>query len=639
MAIALVQSAGTAISNQTDKTMTWSTAPTEGNLIIAAIAYDASATLVLPPDETDGWTTRVAEAALGSDSTRVVRIDTAIVGPGTDTSWLWDINPNGILGIIAVELSGADIGGSLKTDSQIDSSTPISIDIDGTDDPAGEMFYLIFLATKNFGGSISYSNDDPSMTIIHEVESGGGTNFAMAGWHEILDAARPTATLTSDQNNTTGTGVLLGVPVAAAGTTFTETMTGTIALSDLVGDYGPTKVAHTPAGLLALADLTGAYGPSKIAATYEGDTTPAGALTKFSPRAFAGAITVLTGDLIRKTAKPLAGVIATITGALAQRTAKLLEGTITTTAGDLIRKTSKLLEGTLTSSGFSNHIIPLFKIAISGAITSAGALVLKTAKLLEGTASSSAELRRETAALFEGTIALSDLTGALTTIKKILITLTGAISTLTGETIRKILHTPSGDLTPAGTLIKATTQLLDGTLTLSGFSNHIIPLFKIAIGGALTLAGALIRQTQTTKTASTTPAGQYGPSVVRKLLEGTSTQIGDLSLAKTIVVALSGALTLVGGLIRKTAATITATAGSSGTLTRSTAATMSGDIPPSGDLRRKTSILLGAALTLAGALATVLIPPALAGPISRIIRHQGRAGAVVRHQGSTGRQI
>ncbi len=224
MAIALVQSAGTGISNQTDKTMTWSTAPTEGNLIIAGISYDGGNTLVLPADETDGWTTSVAEAALGNDSTRVVRIDTATVGSGTDTSWLWDINPNGILGIVAVELSGADIAGTLKTDSQIDSTLPISIDIDGTSDPSGEMFYFIFLSTKNFGGAITYSNDDASMTKIHEVESGGGTNFAMAGWHEILNAARPTATLTSDQNNTTGTAVLLGVPVSGGAPIVPERM-------------------------------------------------------------------------------------------------------------------------------------------------------------------------------------------------------------------------------------------------------------------------------------------------------------------------------------------------------------------------------------------------------------------------------
>ena len=540
--------------------------------------------------------------------------------------------------------------------------------------------------------------------------------------HLSFDSGGWTYTINVENEVTVKKYVFWAIEEVAGGTTFTETMTGTIALADLVGDYGPTKVGLTPAGviaagslvgattketrhspsgaialadltgattketaklhegqigitqltgalsvrlaffrlftgLLALADLTGAYGPSKtakglsgattptgdptlkIAATYEGATTPAGALTKFSPRAFAGAITVLTGDLILKTAKPLAGVIATITGALAQRTAKLLEGTIATAAGDLIRKTSTLLEGTLTSSGFSNHIIPLFQILVTGAITSAGAITLKTATLLEGIVSSSGALRRKISTLFEGTIALADLTGALTNVKKILIAIGGAITTLTGELLRQTQHTPSGALTSSATLTQRIAKLLEGNITPTGFSSHIIPLFKIAIGGALTLAGALIRQTQHTETASITPAGQYGPSVIRKLLEGTSTQTGDLSLTRTIVVALSGALTLAGGLIRRTAATMAGTAASSGQLNRGIAKTLTGDITPSGDLRRKASLILGAALTLAGSLATLLIPPAVAGPISRIIRHQGRAGAVIRHQGSTGRQI
>ncbi len=416
---------------------------------------------------------------------------------------------------------------------------------------------------------------------------------------------------------------------------FFRLMTGLLALADLTGAFGPSKTAK---------GLSGATTPTgdpqlKIAATYEGATTPAGALTKFSPRAFAGAITVLTGDLIRKTGKPLTGAIATITGALTQRTAKLLEGTIATAAGDLILKTSKLLEGTLTSSGFSNHIIPLFQIAIAGAITSAGAITLKTATLLEGVVSSSAELRRKTAALYEGTIASGDLTGALTNIRKILVTFTGAITTLTGELLRQTQHTPSGAITSSATLTQRIAKLLEGNITPTGFSNHILPLFKIAIGGALTLAGALLRQTQHTETASITPAGQYGPSKIAATYEGTTTQTGDLALTRTIVVALSGALTLAGGLIRKTAARITGTAGSSGTLLRSTATTMTGAITPSGDLRRKTSVIFAAILTLAGALATLVIPPAVAGPITRIIRHQGRAGADIRHQGTTGRKI
>ncbi len=221
MAIAFVQTAKSIIANQSNVTVTWSTAPIEGNLVIVGVAYSAAQTLVLPPDETDGWTTRVAEVALGSDGAKVVRIDTATVGSGTDTSWFWDINPSDILGVVMIEVSGADIAGTLKTESVVDSSSPVSIAIDGDSDPSGEMVYFIFAASKTFGAqTIVWSNSDASMTDDGGDSSVTGTNWAMNGWHEILNAARPTATITIDDTGT-GSAVLLGVPVASTGTTVT----------------------------------------------------------------------------------------------------------------------------------------------------------------------------------------------------------------------------------------------------------------------------------------------------------------------------------------------------------------------------------------------------------------------------------
>ena len=219
MAIAIVQTALSAIVAQPDVTVTFSPAPVEGNLMVAVVVYDADRTLVLPPDETDGWTTRVAEATVGADTGgRVIRIDTATVGSGTDTSWFWDINPTDILGVMCVEISGADIAGTLKTESDIDTTSPLSVSVDGDSDPSGEMFYVVAGGTIGFGGpAVVWSNSDASMTLQGEDESEGGTNWAMAYWTEILNAARPTATLTTDESSASGTGILLGIPVTAVG--------------------------------------------------------------------------------------------------------------------------------------------------------------------------------------------------------------------------------------------------------------------------------------------------------------------------------------------------------------------------------------------------------------------------------------
>ena len=217
MAIAIVQTALSAILNQSNVAVTFSPAPVEGNLMVVVIVYDARRALVLPPDETDGWTTRVAEAAVGSDANVVLRIDEATVGSGTDTSWFWDINPNGILGVMCIEISGADIGGTLKTESDIDSTDPMSVSVDGDTDPSGEMFYVVGAGEKEFGARIvTLSNSDASMTLEGADSSDSGTNWAMAYWSEILNAARPTATITSDDPDAhTGTGILLGIPVSA----------------------------------------------------------------------------------------------------------------------------------------------------------------------------------------------------------------------------------------------------------------------------------------------------------------------------------------------------------------------------------------------------------------------------------------
>lgn len=425
--------------------------------------------------------------------------------------------------------------------------------------------------------------------------------------------------------NTSLTGALVTILA------FFRTFTGLIAVADLTGAFGPSKVA---------ANYEGATTPTgdpnlKTATVYEGATTPAGDLTHRSLKTLAGAITVLTGDLIRKTLKPVAGTITVLTGATTLKFVHLFEGTIGTLTGELIRKTKKLLEGTLTSSGFSDHILVIIQIAIGGAITSAGALTLKTAHLLEGATSSSGALVRKTSTLMEG--AITTITGNLDIGLAFFRTFTGAIGTLTGQLIRKTQTTPSGATAPTGSLIKRIATLAEGTITPTGFSDHVITFFARTFTGAVTLAGALIRQPQTTQTGQTTPAGAYGPSAITKLLEGATTPSGALAATRTAVVALSGAIsTLTGALIRKTATTMTASLGSSGQLRRHTAQNIGGAITPSGDLRRKTRLIIGGALTLAGAAAHVFIPQAVAGPISRIIRHQGSTSREIRHQGSTG---
>ncbi len=218
MAISIVQVANSPIETTSNHTVTFSPAPVEGNLMVVGLIYDTDRTIVLPPDETDGWTTRVAAATLGGDTGgRALRIDTATVGSGTDTSWFWDTTPNDVFMIMCAEISGADIGGTLKTDSLVDATNPMSCFVDGGSDPSGEMFYMVIAGAKEFGSRVvTFTNSDGSMTLQGTDSSEGGTNWAGAFWTEILDGTRPTSTITEDDTDPhTGTAQLIGIPVAA----------------------------------------------------------------------------------------------------------------------------------------------------------------------------------------------------------------------------------------------------------------------------------------------------------------------------------------------------------------------------------------------------------------------------------------
>lgn len=216
MAIAVVQAKMTGISNQSNVTLTFDTAPIEGNDVVFVVCYDSDRTIVEPVGEITGsWTTGVGPVDAGSSpGGRGVDIRYAEVGSGTDTTWFWDTNPNDILAVCGIEFSGADTGGTLKTDTHLDTDGTLNLIVDGGTNPSGSMLYVVGAMSKSFGQTpVLYSNSDASMTFVGDEDTGGGTVFSYGVWYEILDGARPTGTITLD-DDATGGAVLLGFPIA-----------------------------------------------------------------------------------------------------------------------------------------------------------------------------------------------------------------------------------------------------------------------------------------------------------------------------------------------------------------------------------------------------------------------------------------
>lgn len=163
-----------------------------------------------------------------------------------------------------------------------------------------------------------------------------------------------------------------------------------------------------------------------------------------------------------------------------------------------------------------------------------------------------------------------------------------------------------GTLTPAGGLLRQTNKNLGGTLTPVGAASKRIGKL---LAGTVAPAGALTKQTRKSFGGTLTPSGSLAVTLVfLKAVAGTLTPVG--SLTKMTIKALAGVLSPVGTLVKQTRKVLAGTLSPAGSLTKQTSKKLTGTVTPTGTLTPAAVILkaLAGTLSFIGSLATLFIP-------------------------------
>lgn len=159
-----------------------------------------------------------------------------------------------------------------------------------------------------------------------------------------------------------------------------------------------------------------------------------------------------------------------------------------------------------------------------------------------------------------------------------------------------------GGLTPTGTALKSTAKNLAGAVTFSGVV-ATAKTFIVAVGGALTSAGNVIKTTAKTAAGSLTSSGEVVKSTAKNV-SGALTSSGAVATVKTFVMALEGALTTAGTVAKTTAKSVAGELTSAGAVVKSTAKNVAGSLTSAGSVLKSTAKNTAGALTTSGAVTT-----------------------------------
>lgn len=183
-----------------------------------------------------------------------------------------------------------------------------------------------------------------------------------------------------------------------------------------------------------------------------------------------------------------------------------------------------------------------------------------------------------------------------------LLALTGAVSS-SGTLLKQTQRSLAGSVATAGTLLKQTYRALTGAVTSSG-ALSAVKTALLALTGAVTISGTLVKQTQRSLTGSIATAGTLLKQTLRSLT-GAVTSSGALAVVKTALLSLTGAVSSSGTLIKQTRRALTGSVANAGALAWQVQKVFTGTVSSAGTLVKRTSRALTGTVTSAGALATV----------------------------------
>lgn len=248
---------------------------------------------------------------------------------------------------------------------------------------------------------------------------------------------------------------------------------------------------------------------------------------------------------------------------------------------------------------------------VSGAITPAGVLTKLTSKSPSGIVLSIVgTVTKQTSKTFAG--ALSSIVGVLNKLTSKSfegeVTSAGVL-----ETIKSVLLSLSGAITPAGTLIKSVAKSFTGSITPSGTLSKLISKF---FTGTATSAGSVTKQTSKSASGSVATSG---------------------AVTKESGKALTGTVSSSGSLVRSVGKTLAGAVVVSGAVTKAVSKAMSGVLSGSGSLTKSMSKSVSGAVASVGSLATVFIA-GVATTVAASVKHIFQSGGRTNHT-TAGRSV
>lgn len=419
-----------------------------------------------------------------------------------------------------------------------------------------------------------------------------------------------------------GAVALAGAIVRAA----SNRLTGTQAPTGLLSKYLPRALAGTAASAGALN--------KQAQPAYAGASSPAGAAVFSAVKAATGAIAP-AGTMAKAVARQVAGAVISA-GALYKAVSNLVSGTIASagapllerlrlqtftgdaaTAGSTANTVNNSLAGAvaptgaLTQTGIKALIATIatsgvlaiqrfYQQTLSGTIALAGIFTIQAQKTLSGTISLAGAVYQFISSLFASTVALAG-----SVYRQGQKFYTGALATV-GALYKLVLKAIIGSISLTGSL---TTQQSAQSISLSGVIASASTLAKTAsktVAGAATPTGSLVRVCVAAYTAAITVVGSLY-SLASKLVAGSISSSGVLTLSNVVLRTLTGTAALAGSLTLSAIKLLVGAVASTSSLTRSALKAAAGALSPAGDLYKFVSQSIAGAISSSGLLATIKV--------------------------------
>lgn len=251
--------------------------------------------------------------------------------------------------------------------------------------------------------------------------------------------------------------------------------------------------------------------------------------------------------------------------------------------------------GNFTASGGT-----LFTLDVSGSITPASALIRQANTVYSGSIVPVSTLSRQVAKALSGSL---DSIGLI--IKQVNTAYSGQL-TPPGGISSQVQTRLAGSITPSGILanVRVAVLALAGAITPAG---NLIRQVNKLLSGLLTPVGNLIKQVNTSYAGQLTPPGGIA-SQVQTRLSGSVTPGGTLANIKVAILSVAGSIVPTGALVFQVNKILSGIITPTSNLIKQVSTAYSGQMTPVGGIVKNVSTFLNGAIGPVGTLTNVFIP-------------------------------